>query len=242
MLKHATVFIKRTEIANLLKETERFWTTEKIRYHEERLEYLRILKILKNIFKAYWILIAVNVSLFLIISLILKNENLVFRIYRIESIPRYALLLLELFTFLGAIIIPAISLDLFILSLMILVSTQFKIVNTEFERLFNDVIPEKDLTVTKRSIKETVDHHSFLLDFVNRMNNVFSASLLIYLGVIVLSVCTEMYLISVQDSFKKCIQPAAYIVQGLVQYAFCYCLPAQIMTNEVGKLKKAENP
>ncbi|KAJ8919415.1 hypothetical protein NQ315_016509 [Exocentrus adspersus] len=123
-----------------------------------------------------------------------------------------------------------------------MVSVQLKMVNGEFERLFRDAIqPEKELDIIKENIKECVDHHNFLLDYVRRINNIFSVSLLFYFGSIVIFLCGKMYRISIGHSYKECITSVLAALGGLTQFGLCYCFPAQMVTNEGAQDKNAQH-
>ncbi|XP_023309980.1 odorant receptor 85b-like [Anoplophora glabripennis] len=86
-----------------------------------------------------------------------------------------------------------------------------------------------------KKIKKIVEYHDFLLDFVNRINDVFSEGLLVYVIVIVLSMCVQMYIVSTQHSLMELIKPLFYLTNALVQYIFCYCLPAQALSDEADR-------
>ncbi|CAH2011059.1 unnamed protein product [Acanthoscelides obtectus] len=100
--------------------------------------------------------------------------------FMLEHIPAYGLMLLE------------IALDFLICTIISLTTLQFKLLGYELETIFCN--PEDTSHQTSEKIRRCNLHHTFLLSFRSKVNDAFSLLMLAYIGVVVMILCMEIYL------------------------------------------------
>ncbi|XP_023309981.1 uncharacterized protein LOC108904024 [Anoplophora glabripennis] len=230
-LKLTNLFIKRSKISNLLRTMEaHFWKIEDVTDTDARTSHQKFLNSLKNVLKFFTSLCAFLAVLFIIKGFVGQT---VFEIYLPNWFPLYLSVFYQSFTCVLTISFPVISTDLFIFTIFMLTSLQFKLLNEEARNIFGKTGEcGIDDEVIKARIKKCVDHHIFLKNFVKMLNDTFSQVLFIYNGDIVLSLCVEMYIVSTQNSFQTAAKAAVYVFTGMFQYTVCYCIAAQAITDE----------
>nr|CAI5837750.1 unnamed protein product [Callosobruchus analis] len=122
-----------------------------------------------------------------------------------------------------------ISMDFIIFSMVSLTALQFKLLAYEMNNIF---ALEDDLTINAR-FKKCNDHLTFLLSFRTLLNDTFSVVVLMYLGVIILILCIEIYFIMSMDSLEEIIRAVVYAALMFFEFFICYCFPAQALVDEV---------
>ncbi|CAH2002985.1 unnamed protein product [Acanthoscelides obtectus] len=76
------------------------------------------------------------------------------------------------------------------MSVITLTTMQFLLLNEELQNVVQDEIEGKDV---ERTIRRCIRHHSFLLNYMRRINEVFSMRLVLFFGIILITMCLEMY-------------------------------------------------
>ncbi|VEN35764.1 unnamed protein product [Callosobruchus maculatus] len=107
---------------------------------------------------------------------------------------------------------------------------QFKLLNEKLGTLF--VGHKHHIIDVDKEIRKCVDHHNYLLKFVDHSNKTYSLTLLVYLGNVVFAMCVEFYTVSKQISSAVTSKALVYISTILFQFFFFYCMPAQLLANE----------
>ncbi|CAH1956126.1 unnamed protein product [Acanthoscelides obtectus] len=64
------------------------------------------------------------------------------------------------------------------------------------------------------------------------VNETFSSLMLIYMGVVTLIICIEIYTMITMDSTADILAAILYAAQMFFEFFICYCFPAQDLTNE----------
>nr|CAI5837749.1 unnamed protein product [Callosobruchus analis] len=103
-----------------------------------------------------------------------------------------------------------ISMDFIIFSMVSLTALQFKLLAYEMNNIF---ALEDDLTINA--------------SFRTLLNDTFSVVVLMYLGVIILILCIEIYFIMSMDSLEEIIRAVVYAALMFFEFFICYCFPAQ---------------
>lgn len=160
-LKLINLFVKRSKILNLLRTMEsHFWKIESVKDANSRNNHKKFLKSLKNISTFFTFLCASLAVLFIIKGFVGQT---IFEIYLPQWFPFYLSVLYQGFTCVQTISYPVIGTDLFIFTIFMLTSLQFKMLNDEIKNIYGETEenPTDTHTIKRRLIK-CVDHHIFL--------------------------------------------------------------------------------
>ncbi|KAJ8917575.1 hypothetical protein NQ315_000058 [Exocentrus adspersus] len=216
---------------------ENFWKIEEVENTDVKNTYNKFLNKLKTILQFF-----TSLCVFLAVLFIIKGflGQTIFETYNPEWFPFYLMVIYQSFTCVMTISFPVIGTDLFIFTIFLLTSLQFRLLNEEMQDIFGGT-EENNLeqAIIRRRIKRCVRHHIFLKEYVNLLNETFSEVLFIYNGDIVLSLCVEMYIVSTQNSFQAAVKAAVYVFTGMFQYTVCYCIAAQAITDEADKINNS---
>ncbi|XP_018561953.2 uncharacterized protein LOC108904055 [Anoplophora glabripennis] len=228
MMKLTMFFVKERQFYDLLERINYFWKVDDVQDEVEKKKHLNYLKLIKNRSAVYNIWASATTVAFLLKPLFVKGDNLIFTTATPTWIPFGVMPFYEEVLFVFGVHGPIVGMDLFTLALFLLVKLQFDMLNQEIQRMFQNM---KESEINQR-IKKIVDHHNFILDYVNRINNTLSEGMLLYVVNVLLAMCVEMYIASVQKSIMAAIKAIMYASTGVLQYCICYCLPAQAVTDE----------
>ncbi|CAG9821306.1 unnamed protein product [Phaedon cochleariae] len=108
--------------------------------------------------------------------------------------PSPLAILLEQYILVFSVAMPILCFDVFYQTIIILIQVQFQILNHEITGIFKQRrqrIVTENIRINR--INLWVDQHNFLLDIVARMNQTLSTPLLVYFGIISLTVCVELF-------------------------------------------------
>nr|CAH7746746.1 unnamed protein product [Callosobruchus chinensis] len=129
-----------------------------------------------------------------------------------------------------AVTAAAVGYDGILLSCIVMLEVQFKLLNNKLGTLF---VGRKHQTIdVDEDIRKCLDHHNYLLKFVDHSNKTYSLTLLVYLGNVILAMCVEFYTVSKQISPGITSKALLYIATILFQFFFFYCMPGQLLANE----------
>nr|CAI5852660.1 unnamed protein product [Callosobruchus analis] len=182
---------------------EKFWKVDSYDHQPElRQAYLRMFK--KARIKYYIYLV---IMMFCVLSYhygrLAKDGrhvdvNLPFKSYLPDWMPFWVLFIWQHIPSFG-LVSTEISMDVIIFSIVSLTALQFKLLQYEMENIFSlDHKKEHpSRSVLSDKIRRCTNHHTFLLDFRTTLNSAFSGLLLVYMGVVVLILCIEMYFLFV---------------------------------------------
>nr|CAH7750494.1 unnamed protein product [Callosobruchus chinensis] len=222
----------------LVQMDEKFWKVEDCENVELKTECLHTLKMLKVKYRTFvTMMLACAVSYFygrLFENRTTDPENLIYESYIPKGISFWTLFIWEHLP--GyCLVVVEIAMDFFIFSLISLTALQFKLLAYEMTNIFE---LEDDSIINDR-FKRCNDQLSFLLSFRALLNNTFSVVLLMYLGIIVLILCVEIYLIMSMDSLEEIIRAVVYAALMFFEFFICYCFPAQASVDESEKVVEA---
>nr|ALR72561.1 odorant receptor OR16 [Colaphellus bowringi] len=127
--------------------------------------------------------------------------------------------------------------DIVVLTLISLTAIQFKLLNKGVAKIFKGItnLEQADVVIRER-IQKYKNHHAFLMTFRNELNNLFSNAILAYMGVIITTQCTELYVLFSWNSIQEGIRAVLYASTMFFELYICYCLPAQDLIDEAEKL------
>nr|CAH7750495.1 unnamed protein product [Callosobruchus chinensis] len=197
----------------LVQMDEKFWKVEDCENVELKTECLHTLKMLKVKYRTFvTMMLACAVSYFygrLFENRTTDPENLIYESYIPKGISFWTLFIWEHLP--GyCLVVVEIAMDFFIFSLISLTALQFKLLAYEMTNIFE------------------LEDDSIINDsFRALLNNTFSVVLLMYLGIIVLILCVEIYLIMSMDSLEEIIRAVVYAALMFFEFFICYCFPAQ---------------
>ncbi|CAH1984295.1 unnamed protein product [Acanthoscelides obtectus] len=154
-------------------------------------------------------------------------------IYKPSFVPGFIMYLGQNYV-LVLVVTAVVAHDGILITCIIMAQVQFKLINNKLAKLFvkNQQYRKNDFD---KSIKECVDHHNYLLEFVSYTNRTFSSTLLAYLAIVILAMCVEFYTVSKQISLEATLKALIYISAVLFQLVCFNCMPGQLLTNETEK-------
>nr|CAI5862277.1 unnamed protein product [Callosobruchus analis] len=164
------------------------------------------------------------------------GDNLLFESYVPEGMSFWFLLAWQHIPA-GALISIEMAMDFLICSILSLTAQQYRLLRYEMERVFGSLERKGDTeeNISKR-IRRCNDQLTFLLSFRNTLNEAFSYLMLAYIGVVVLILCFEVYLLFQMDSIEHIIKILAYSGFIFFEFFVCYCYPAQDLTVDAEQL------
>nr|QNH68065.1 odorant receptor 41 [Apriona germarii] len=237
-LKMTSLFIKRSNILNLLRTMEsHFWNSENMKDSSTKKDLQKIFKFLKNVSDFFTFLCTIVAILFIIKGFLGQT---IYEIYIPQWFPFYLSVFYQSLACVMTITCPVVGTDMFIFTTFMLTSLQFKMLNEEIKSIYGGSEENRiDTHTIKSRLKKCVGHHIFLQNYVKLLNDTFSEVLFIYNGEIVLSLCVEMYIVSTQNSIQAAVKAALYVFTGLFQYTVCYCIAAQAITDQAGEISNS---
>nr|UTN00953.1 odorant receptor [Semanotus bifasciatus] len=232
IVKLVCLYIGKSKLRDLLNATNTFHDTEHIVEEEIKAACLRTMKTLKILMTVFVASAIPGVYTFMIKPI--SERTYIFFIYIPSNISYEYLMGMQAYTFITTVLIPILITDLIFISLLLKAKVQFQLLNFSVNELFQrEVVRDEEI---HQRVKKLVDTHNFLLEFVKTFNKVFSLPLFLYFQTVMLCLCIQMFMLSIQKSFASCIQYIIYIVLVLSEFTILYCLPAQSFTDEVDKL------
>nr|CAI5847037.1 unnamed protein product [Callosobruchus analis] len=174
---------------------KRFWSIEDYSYPLLKKEYFEVSHSLRKECISYVGMMLLCATVFCYGRIIQDGQkvadNMLFKSYIPKFVNFWILFTWEHIPASGLVVLE-LSLDVIVLNILTMTKLQFKILRYEFENIFyDDHGKNRDIRL---KIKKCCDHHTFLLEFREMLNNTFSLLMLIYMGVIILILCIEMYL------------------------------------------------
>nr|CAI5852655.1 unnamed protein product [Callosobruchus analis] len=240
ILNLVCLYTQRSRIMALLNAMdEKFWKVDSYDHQPElRQAYLRMFK--KARIKYYIYLV---IMMFCVLSYhygrLAKDGrhvdvNLPFKSYLPDWMPFWVLFIWQHIPSFG-LVSTEISMDVIIFSIVSLTALQFKLLQYEMENIFSlDHKKEHpSRSVLSDKIRRCTNHHTFLLDFRTTLNSAFSGLLLVYMGVVVLILCIEMYFLFVLDDLEDIMRALIYAMLMFFEFFMFYCVPAQELMEEV---------
>ncbi|CAH1997784.1 unnamed protein product [Acanthoscelides obtectus] len=231
------LFIQRSNVMQLLVDMdERFWKIEECRNKELKAECLQKMKILKIKYRSYVsVLLSCILSYYygrLIENRTADGDNLLFESYLPKGVPFWFMFLWMHIPGYGLSLLD-ITIDCTVFSIVSLTAIQFKLLAYEMQNIFAEA---SDYFTIKDKFTRCNDQLSFLLCFKTLLNNTLSTMMLMYLGMVVLILCLEMYYIMTMNSFQGIVRALIYAALIFFEFFICYCVPFQELVDESGKL------
>ncbi|VEN46151.1 unnamed protein product, partial [Callosobruchus maculatus] len=241
LLYHVCLYVQRPKIMELLNDMQtNFWDIENYSNDDLRSTHHHTTKLLRIKYVMFCCMVF-SCGLTYFYGRILEDmetvpENMLFESYipdgmnfwvefLLEHIPAYGLMLLE------------IALDFLICTILSLTTLQFKLLRYELERVFDTTV-DQSMKISEK-IRKCNMHHTFLLSFRTMLNDAFSMLMLAYIGVVVMILCMEIYLMFQMDSIGNILKTVVYSALMFFEFFICYCYPAQDLTDEADKLSES---
>nr|CAH7750340.1 unnamed protein product [Callosobruchus chinensis] len=185
------MFLKKREIVDLLETMHaNFWTIDTIADSKIRKVYVRYHNILKYKCLFYISIYLSTVVSFFVGPILSEGEVLSYECYRPAWISYYQLLCLVNISGMFSTLFTIIPVDMLFMSIITFTTVQFVLLNAELQKVIQDDIEGKD--VDKR-LRRCIRHHCFLLNYMRQINEVFSIRLVLFFGIILITMCLEMY-------------------------------------------------
>ncbi|CAH2010228.1 unnamed protein product [Acanthoscelides obtectus] len=231
--KLTMMYTKKREVQDMLIKVDKsFWKIDDTVNPMERQTYLKITKETRQMFHLlvflfmFWLF-----STFGIYSTPMES-------YRPPWIPLTPLIAFEN-VFCVLLVITIITIDVLIMTIVILTTIQFKMVSAEVTKLFTDTSEMRYTQNTfNQKLKKLIDHHNFLLHFASLINQTFTVSMVVYVGNIVSLLCIYMYHLSIMTTPNiYTIRDFFVLLLTLYGFVICYCWPAQNFADENEKIR-----
>nr|CAH7744864.1 unnamed protein product [Callosobruchus chinensis] len=188
------LYIQRPKIAALMSNMRKqFWHIEDYDHPALRKEYYKTVKTLRKKCKSYAAIMLLCAVVFFYGRIIQDGQkvtdNMVFKSHIPRSIDFWTMFAWEHIPASGLVLLE-VSLDVIVLNILTMTKLQFRLLRYEVEKIFsNNNERSEDFNLKMRRCNE---HHTFLLGA--KVNDTFSSLMLIYMGVVILILCIEMYL------------------------------------------------
>lgn len=164
-VKLTLLFAKKNKLHDLLNRMKHFWTIENTENEQQRNEHLKYLKFIKTALWLYNALCIATTLSFTCKPFLVKGGYLPFTTYKPDWIPFYAMVIYEDIVFIFGLYCAASGLDMFITALLLLLKMQFKLLNQEIGKVFQEIAKSgENLGNIDAKIKRIVDYHNFLLE------------------------------------------------------------------------------
>nr|CAH7714807.1 unnamed protein product [Callosobruchus chinensis] len=237
MMKGTAMFINRDKVLDLLTRINtKFWNYEDDSDSRKR-KCLQPLYDVKKIINIYVTMYSTTLTCFALVPVFSKGEVLIYECYRPSWIPYRVLLFLEQLTGVLCTLFTILPVDFLFMSVTTLTRVQYKLLNEELRHIFDSVTDSKDRVVElRRKIRACAEHHAFLNDFIRRINETFSVTLLVFHLIVLVSMCMEMYRASSVSEWKVLLKPMAYTLMGLFAFTICYCAYSQTLIDEASNV------
>ncbi|VEN37306.1 unnamed protein product [Callosobruchus maculatus] len=126
-----------------------------------------------------------------------------------------------------------LAMDFTVFSIVSLTAMQFRLLRHEMEVIFKD---SKDGIFVMDKFRKCSEHLTFLLGFRDSVNSTFSWVVFLYLGIITLIICIEIYFISILENTEDMLRAVVYAALMFFEFFICYCFPAQSLVDESQKI------
>uniref|UniRef100_A0A6P7GJY3 Uncharacterized protein LOC114339088 n=1 Tax=Diabrotica virgifera virgifera TaxID=50390 RepID=A0A6P7GJY3_DIAVI len=150
-----------------------------------------------------------------------------------ESPPYWFLHLVEDYTFL--VLFCSLSFDIFFSTILLQTLVQWKILNNVLDGVMNSRAETyEERYKLKVGLKKCVDHHNFLIGYVNRVNQLMGHVNLGLLGLVISTYCVVIFAI-IKSPMADLLTRVSLLCIYTMQFILFYILPAQLLTNESEK-------
>ncbi|XP_049820788.1 odorant receptor 22b-like [Aethina tumida] len=163
----------------------------------------------------------------IILSLFSTREGLYYSYIpkRIGLIPIW---FLQLYLY-PSIITSVYMFDILIYNMLQLIIMQIKLLKSKI----TTVSFEKTSCVQMRQIiLKYHQHHMFLVRYTKRLNDTMALTFFVQLGITVISLCSEIYILQSKIDLSYGINGVAYVAQSFFQIYVLYCKPCQDVSDQ----------
>ncbi|CAH2000654.1 unnamed protein product [Acanthoscelides obtectus] len=211
------LYTQRPKIMALLKDMdERFWRVDSYDHQPELKQAYLVLFNKARVKYIIYMTMMISCCVSYHYGRLVKDgrhidNNLPFKSYLPGWMPFWVLFAWQHIASFG-LVSTEIAMDVMIYSILSLTALQFKLLQHEMENIFsleNDKKCEV-MDLLKKRIKRCDDHHTLLLNFRTELNDAFSGLLLVYLEVITVILCIELYFLSILDDLEDIIRALVY--------------------------------
>ncbi|VEN41370.1 unnamed protein product [Callosobruchus maculatus] len=194
------LYVQRPKVQLLIEYMKQhFWDPATYSVPELKISYKETMKRLRAKYYGYIVIMLVCASAFCYGRIALDGrhvpENMTFKSYIPPGVNFWALFAWQHIQATGTINILT-SMDFCICSIVSLTTLQFRLLRYEVETLFDGFENDQNgSNEFKNKFRKCNGHHNFLLSFTTMVVNTFSMLMFIYMGVIVIILCIETYLL-----------------------------------------------
>nr|CAI5825863.1 unnamed protein product [Callosobruchus analis] len=127
-----------------------------------------------------------------------------------------------------------ISSDILFRTLLIQLTVQLKMLNGRLLKLYD--FEEGDAKTVQIKFREYVNHYVVLIRCAEGINKLYSKIFIVTITCDIFSCTVSLYMIMGNQDSRLVVEGALHIITVLYMISFCYCIPAQNMTNEISNL------
>nr|CAH7743937.1 unnamed protein product [Callosobruchus chinensis] len=221
LIRISVLFFGRRQMKYLIEATKHFWAMENYETIVERTRKGRI--------TYTWITVSFVLAGCLKRHLNLQETGLYFP----QWAPKHVWVLVQdLAQEWG--LLSFISYDILFRTLLIQITIQLKMLNGRLLTLYD--LKEHDGKLIQSKFRECVEHYVILIRCAEGINKLFSKVFIVTFACDIFSCTVSLYMIMGKADLKLCAEGSLHIMAVLYMFSFCYCMPAQDMTNQISNL------
>ncbi|KAJ3665157.1 hypothetical protein Zmor_000669 [Zophobas morio] len=220
--------VQRNAIRELVSKKSVFWRPEDFT-EETQKEYLIVIMRVRKIMRYYYTLALTTVLLYDLQPVL--AGTLPIACYVPPFSFKYLVVVVWYLSFVTCVTICGI--DSFFCSLAACIWLQFKLLHSKIKE--NDIYIEQSQKKAWTEVKESVDHHVFLLGYCESLNTTFQGMFLIQFLLAVLNGALGMFIFMQPGVWSNRLKCFAYFVRTISESAF-YCLPAEFLANSANEV------
>ncbi|VEN47684.1 unnamed protein product [Callosobruchus maculatus] len=130
-------------------------------------------------------------------------------------------------------ILGFISSDILFRTLIIQLTLQLKMISQRLLKLYSD---EHDEKMIQNKLRECIEHYVVLIRYAEDINKLYSKIFVVSFSCLTFSCTVSLYMIMRNHDPKIIVEGMLHIILSLYMISFCYCVPAQAMTNEIANV------
>ncbi|XP_023309847.1 uncharacterized protein LOC111691373 [Anoplophora glabripennis] len=226
-IKYLALALGTKTIKQILESKEQFWEVDIV---DDKITYL--IKYMKAIERWYKSFVILAVSAYIVPPLLSINSS-VFNCFIPFHIPFPLFYIAEVYVCIYSGLL-FISLTIFVCSLIILATVQFRLVNLKIRDLnLKDIENSQDVEVYVRNMKKIIKHQQLLMRYVDDLNAILSVPFALLMVTNISMICIIMYNTTITESvLSDQIRMFATILCVLTESFLVYGFPAQLMMDQ----------
>ncbi|VEN55162.1 unnamed protein product [Callosobruchus maculatus] len=221
LFRNSVLFFGRKQMKSLIETTKQFWPLENYD--------VIVRKTRKETLTYTWMIFSFTLS-----DCVKRHFNLpATGLYFPQWAPKHIWVLVqdiatewELLGFIAS--------DILFRTLIIQLTMQLKLLNQKLLKLYDS--DEHDEQMIQNKLRECIEHYVILIRCAEGINKFFSSFLMVAFSCDTFSCTVNLYIIMRAQDPRIIAEGMLHILAAFYMISFCYCIPAQAMTNEISSV------